>query len=344
MASVGKDPKADLEDLFDIGEDSFHDSYEIPPEDKKNPGEPKDPFLARSGLKKKHTELSKRVRDLLQQVRREMAPSDQSQLIVWRNELETLYDGALAKHHEHVGLFKLSPKEWKKADKWEADFRRAHQVILAAILEILALQSKTSPSSSPIPPADAGDVQPKPSIEDPQTGAGSMGQSTDAGDVQPKSSNQDPPQGAGPTGASANDEDVKPKTGQEDLKWLIKEVKEIADTNKSIVGNSNTLADTLKKLQVDLDESVKSFKSSLETRFQESEKRLEDKIYQTVKASERTVEDRIKMLDNRLKDFESSTSDRFNVLTSQVQSTESTARAHEEKFVELHQKANWISS
>jgi len=341
MASAGGGAKPDP--------DLFFDSFENPPEDRASTPDPtndkpdeKDPFLARSGLKRKHTDLSKRARTSIQQARIGKAPLDQSQLTVWRDELHSLFKDAVAKHHEHVGQTILSPKEWKKADKWEADFRRDHQVIMAVILETLALQPNVSPSSTPIPPTDAGDVQPKSSNEEQPKGAGSTGPPTDAGDVQLKSSNQDPPKGAGSTGAAANDEDVKHQAGEEDLKWLIKEVKEIADTNKSIVGNNNALADTLKKLQVDLDESVKSFKGSLDTRFQESEKRLEEKIYQTVKASERTVEDRIKMLDDRFKDFEKSNADRFNVLTSQVQATESTVRAHEEKFVELHQKAGQL--
>jgi flagellar capping protein FliD len=58
-----------------------------------------------------------------------------------------------------------------------------------------------------------------------------------------------------------------------------------------------------------------------------------------VKGSEWNVEDRIKKLDDRLKDFETSNADRFNVLTSQAEAMESTVRAFEEKFVELHKKA-----
>ena len=303
MASAGKGLDFDP-DLLDP-QDAFFDSYENPrvvgsqqsedddeastPEPTNDKPEKKDPFLARSGLKRQHTELSKRARVLVQQVKRGRVPEDYPQLIVWRDQLNSLYNDALAKHQEHVGAFVLSPKGWKKADKWESDFRRDHQVIMAVILEALALQPKMSPSATSTTTTNAGDVQPKSSNEEQPNGAGSTGPPTDAEDVQPKSSNPDPPTGAGPAGASADDEDVKPKTVPEDLKWLIKEVKEIADTNKSIVGNNNALADTLKKLQVDLDESVKSFKSNLETRFQESEKRLEEKIYQTVKASEWNV-------------------------------------------------------
>jgi hypothetical protein len=208
MASAGGGAKPDP--------DLFFDSFENPPEDRASTPDPtndkpdeKDPFLARSGLKRKHTDLSKRARTSIQQVKKGMVPFNQTQLIVWRDELDSLHTDALAKHSEHVGLFRLSPKEWKKADKWEADFRRDHQVIMAVILETLALQPNVSPSSTPIPPTDAGDVQPKSSNEEQPKGAGSTGPPTDAGDVQLKSSNQDPPKGAGSTGAAANDEDVK---------------------------------------------------------------------------------------------------------------------------------------
>jgi hypothetical protein len=246
MASAGEGAKPDPDLFFDSFENPLEERASTPDPTNDKPDE-KDPFLARSGLKRKHTDLSKRVRSLIQQVKKGMVPFNQTQLIVWRDELDSLHTDAFAKHSEHVGLFRLSPKEWKKADQWEADFRRDHQVILAAIMQILALQPKRSPSSTLIPPTEAGDVQPKSSNEEQPKGAGSTGPPTDAGDVQLKSSSQDPPKGAGPTGAAANDEDVKQIAGPEDLKWLIKEVKEIADTNKSIVGNNNALADTLKK-------------------------------------------------------------------------------------------------
>ena len=108
-------------------------------------------FRIRSGLKRQHTELSKRARVLVQQVKRGRVPEDYPQLIVWRDQLNSLYNDALAKHQEHVGAFVLSPKGWKKADKWESDFRRDHQVIMAVILEALALQPQITPSSTSTP-------------------------------------------------------------------------------------------------------------------------------------------------------------------------------------------------
>ena len=68
MASAGGGAKPDP--------DLFFDSFENPPEDRASTPDPtndkpdeKDPFLARSGLKRKHTDLSKRARTSIQQAR-----------------------------------------------------------------------------------------------------------------------------------------------------------------------------------------------------------------------------------------------------------------------------------
>jgi len=90
MASAGKGLDFDP-DLLDP-QDAFFDSYENPrvvgsqhseDDDEASTLEPtndkpekKDPFLARSGLKRQHTELSKRARVLVQQVKRGRVPEN----------------------------------------------------------------------------------------------------------------------------------------------------------------------------------------------------------------------------------------------------------------------------